>query len=177
MTVKITRTTSPGESADQASGGSPARHSGTGPANFLDYECIDARNRTYANSTQEKAYIAATDRAAFARVQVLEQRLIANAEETVALSRAVNAEADSISEALFGLATKVQRGDISPDAAAVEYERLRLHAEAMRHRIARTLRAVESDERKVSDPYAHAQRVISLMPHASVQPLNAAAFM
>jgi len=175
MNVRIKRTNSPGESASQASGSSPAY--GSGPRDFLDNARINARTATYPNSTTEAAHVAAVDAAAFDRVQKFEAHLIANAEGTVLQSRAVNAEADDISKRLYDLEKDVRQGRINSDDAAVEFETLRRHADNMRNRIARTLHQVETDEAKVSDPYQHAQRVMATMPTQSVRPLNPSALM
>jgi len=175
MTARIKRTDSPGESASEASGSSPVY--GSGPQNFLDNARINARTAAYPNSAAETAHVAAVDAAAFDRVHKFEAHLIANAEVTVVHSRAVNAEADDISKRLYDLATQVQRGRISASDAAVEFETLRREAAGMRGRIVKTLHQVETDEAKVTDPYNHAQRIMSKMPVQSVRPLNPSAFM
>lgn len=175
MTVRVQRTNSPGESASEASGSSPAY--GSGPQSFLDNARIDARTATYPNSATETAHVAAVEAAVFDRVQKFEAHLIANAEATVMKSRAVNAEADDISKRLYDLATDVQRGRISAADAAMEFETLRRQASNVRGRIAKTLHQVETDEAKVSDPYNHAQRIMSKMPVQSVRPLNPSKFM
>lgn len=164
----ITKVTEPGGPAVAPS--SPTGGGGslvsTLPANLLDSARQRVRKQTYPNSTAERDMVDAVDRAAFERVRPVEQHLVEQGEAHVQRTRSKVQEASDLLEAMEKLNRRIRRGESTADLAQ-EYRTLAARAGTMLDQLSRAGREAESWRAKVADPYAHTQKVLSLMPYSS----------
>lgn len=130
---------------------------------IIDRTRIEARGRTYANSTEEAAEIRRIDDELFRRVGAAEQNVINQAQSFIrANTTRVGASLDLL-EDLEDIGRRLERGGYTT-ALAKEYREIK-------HRIDKELGVLGSlaesagqMDAALEDPVAHAQRLYSLMP-------------
>lgn len=136
------------------------------PPDLLDRARIRARETTYPNGQAEQEMVDAVDRAAWDRVQAVERQLMSASQIHIERSRARIKEADALSERIDALTRRAERGEVSPEVAA-EYKALMAQASQLVGRLSVAEREAEAWRGKLADPYAHTQRILSLMPFSS----------
>jgi hypothetical protein len=120
---------------------------------------VEARQRTYSNSTEEREAIDSTDRAVFDRVQAYEQALV---EQTRAARTSAQLHEDAAVEIASALRNEVIRAldrpatEVDLEAVALRYKKLRAMGEQAISALNRAAADEEYRRPKLAAPYEDA---------------------
>jgi len=139
----------------------------------LDRPRIAARHLRFPNTTAERRYLAAIDRAAFDRVHQYEALMMDNAERDIDRAGVRAEAADEAIRTLNDLADRLDRGEYSEEMVK-DFNMLRMRADQVilpgLEREARSLEAHHLP--KLEDPYKAAQDTWAEMPDSTFNPLD-----
>lgn len=139
----------------------------------LDRPRIAARHLRFPNTTAERRYLAAIDRAAFDRVHQYEALMMDNAERDIDRAATSATAADDAISALNDLADRLNDGEYSEDMVK-DFNSLRLRAQqTILTHLNREARSLETHHLpKLEDPYKAAQDTWAEMPDSTFNPLD-----
>lgn len=139
----------------------------------LDRPRIAARHLRFPNTTAERRYLAAIDRAAFDRVHQYEALMMDNAERDIDRAATRAQAADDTISALNDLTDRLSRGEYSKDMVK-EFNDLRMRTEqTIIPGLDREARSLETHHLpKMEDPYQAAQETWAEMPDSTFNPID-----
>lgn len=139
----------------------------------LDRPRIAARHLRFPNTTAERRYLAAIDRAAFDRVHQYETLMMDNAERDIDRAGVRAEAADEAIRTLNDLADRLDRGEYSEEMVK-DFNMLRTRADQrILPGLDREARSLETHHLpKLEDPYKAAQETWAKMPASSFNPLD-----
>lgn len=130
---------------------------------IIDRTRIEARGRTYANSTEEAAEIRRIDDELFKRVGAAEQNVIKQAQSFIrANTTRVGASLDLL-EDLEDIGRRLERGG-DTTALAKEYREIKSRIDREIGVLGGLAESAGRMDAALEDPVAHAQRLYALMP-------------
>lgn len=141
------------------------------PSDIIDTIRAQARTAVYPNSQVEARTIKGVDEAVFQRVRAIERFQIDQADSFLHHNRERVGMALTLSERIESIQIRAEQGE-NPDELAKEFKALEREARNEQRVLASDASSARKMAENLADPIAYAQRILSLMPRASWQPLR-----
>lgn len=137
----------------------------------IDSTRAQARAATYTNSTVENQTIKAVDAALFERVRAMERFQVEQAEGWMDRNRERVGGVLTLSERIEAIQIRLDKGE-DPEALAKEFKTLELEARRAKQVLTSHVAEARRMSGNLADPIAAAQKILSMMPRATWQPLR-----